>query len=211
MSPTIKIDAVETGEDASLEPEWKRLPIAPDHILYPSLAGLALTGILIGRAGGQVADDMPEEKTHPYFPDHFWPYPVLVVTVLVTLGLLAAFAQNNFQLDGSADPRVTDVPRPDWYFLFLFQFLKLGPEFVMSLVIPTLVVIALLFWPLIDAGVGPRIARGLGWKTWPVPGRNLITGTIFVLGLGTIGLLTIWAMLAQVCVPWLINGPVCGG
>ena len=26
----------------TLEPEWKRLPIGPDHILYPVLVGLAL-------------------------------------------------------------------------------------------------------------------------------------------------------------------------
>jgi quinol-cytochrome oxidoreductase complex cytochrome b subunit len=196
---------------STLEPEWKRLPIGPDHILYPSLAGLALTGILIGGDGRQVADDMPEEKTHPYFPDHFWPYPILAVTLLVTLGLLAAFAQQSLQLDGSADSRVVEVPRPDWYFLFLFQFLKLGPQFLMSLVIPNIVLIGLLFWPLIDVAVGPRIARRLGWKSWPVPGRNIITGTIWMLGFGTIGLLTIWAMWPQVCIPWFFNGPVCGG
>src|SRR5207247_4074489 len=36
------------GGGHSLEPEYKRLPIGPDHILYPVLVGLALFPILLG-------------------------------------------------------------------------------------------------------------------------------------------------------------------
>src|SRR5258708_25340532 len=57
----------------TLEPEWKRLPIGPDHILYPLLIGIALFPILMGSAGHHLADDMPDDETHPFFPDHFWP------------------------------------------------------------------------------------------------------------------------------------------
>jgi quinol-cytochrome oxidoreductase complex cytochrome b subunit len=167
--------------------------------------------MLIDGAGHQLAEDMPDDETHPFFPDHFWPYPVLTVVTLATLALLAVFAQQSLRLDGSADPRATIVARPDWYFLFLFQFLKLGPELLTSLVIPTIAVIGLLFWPLIDASVGSRLARRLGWRTWPVPGRNVITATLWLAGLGLIGLLTLWALIgSQLCVPWFINSPVCG-
>jgi ubiquinol-cytochrome c reductase cytochrome b subunit len=187
------------------------MPIGPDHILYPVLVGVALFGMLIDGAGHQLAEDMPDDETHPFFPDHFWPYPVLTVVTLATLALLAVFAQQSLRLDGSADPRATIVARPDWYFLFLFQFLKLGPELLTSLVIPTIAVIGLLFWPLIDASVGSRLARRLGWRTWPVPGRNVITATLWLAGLGLIGLLTLWALIgSQLCVPWFINSPVCG-
>ncbi len=212
VATEIPIVEVESERADILEPEWKRLPIGPDHILYPALVAVALFSMLIGGSGGHLADDMPEDETHPYFPDQFWPYPILTVILLAMLGLLAVFAQKSLQLDGSADPRAGIIPRPDWYFLFLFQFLKLGPELLMSLVIPTVVVIGLLLWPIIDSSVGPRVARRLGWRTWPVPGRNIITGTMWMVGLGIIGLLTLWALIGpQLCVPWFINGPICGG
>ncbi len=195
----------------TLEPEWKRLPIGPDHILYPVVVGLALFPILMGAAGHHLADDMPDEDTHPFFPDHFWPYPIIAVIMLIAVGLLAAFVQKNLQLEPSADPRAVTIPRPDWYFLFLFQLLKLGPELFMALVIPPVVLGALILFPFIDAIAGPRMAKRLGWKSWPVPGRNIITGTIFVGGLAIVALLTLWALAGpQFCLPWFINSPVRG-
>jgi quinol-cytochrome oxidoreductase complex cytochrome b subunit len=194
-----------------LEPEWKRLPIGPDHILYPVVVGLALFPILMGAAGHHLADDMPDEDTHPFFPDHFWPYPIIAVVMLVTVGLLAFYVQKNLQLEPSADPRAATIPRPDWYFLWLFQFLKLGPEVVMALGGPAIMVGGILLWPFIDSIAGPRVAKRLGWKKWPVPGRNIITGTGWVLFLSFIALLTLWALAGpQFCLPWLINSPVCG-
>jgi quinol-cytochrome oxidoreductase complex cytochrome b subunit len=207
----IPIIEVEPHGGHVLEPKWKRLPIGPDHILYPVVVGLALFPILMGGAGHHLADDMPDEDTHPFFPDHFWPYPIIAVVILVTVGLLAFFVQKNLQLEPSADPRAATIPRPDWYVLFLFQFLKLGPELIMSLVIPPVVVVALLLWPFIDSIGGSRVAKRLGWKSWPVPGRNIITGTGWVIFLGLIALLTLWALAGpQFCVPWFINSPVCG-
>lgn len=182
------------GAGHALEPEYKRMPIGPDHILYPVMIGLALFPILMGSAGHHLADDMPEDETHPFFPDHFWPYPIIMVLLLVTVGLLSAFVQRNMLLEQSADPRAVVLPRPDWYFLFLFQFLKLGPEVLMSLVIPPLVVLVLLLWPFLDGGLGTRMARMLGWVHWPVPGRNVITGTGWVLFLGFIVMLTFWSL-----------------
>jgi len=153
---------------------------------------------------------MPDEDTHPFFPDHFWPYPIIAVVMLIAVGLLSAFVQKNLQLEASADPRAVTIPRPDWYFLFLFQFLKLGPELFMSLVIPPIVVGALLLWPFIDSLMGVRLAKRMGWKRWPVPGRNIITGTGWILFLGFIAFLTLWALAGPgFCLPYF-TGPVCG-
>ena len=188
------------------------LPIGPGHILYPILATIALTGILFGSIGHHLTEDMPERETHPYFPDHIWPYPILAMVLLITLGLLAVFGQPALQLGQAADPRVVAIPRPEWYFLSLFQFVKLGPALVTSILVPAGVVAGLISWPLIDARLGPRLARRLGWSSWPVPKRNVFTGTIWMAGLGIIGLLTLWAALVpQLCIPWFTNGPVCGG
>jgi quinol-cytochrome oxidoreductase complex cytochrome b subunit len=207
----VPIIEVEHGGGHVLEPEWKRLPIGPDHILYPVVVGLALFPILMGAAGHHLADDMPDEDTHPFFPDHFWPYPIIAVVMLVTVGLLAFYVQKNLQLEPSADPRAATIPRPDWYFLWLFQFLKLGPEVVMALGGPAIMVGGILLWPFIDAIAGPRVAKRMGWKSWPVPGRNIITGTGWVLFLSFIALLTLWALAGpQFCLPWLINSPICG-
>jgi len=186
---------IEVGHGGhAIEPQYKRMPIGIDHPLYPIMVSLALFPILMGSAGHHLADDLPDDETHPFFPDHFWPYPIIMVLMLLTVGLMAAFVRQNMQLEQSADPRAVVLPRPDWYFLFLFQFLKLGPELLMSLVIPPLVVVGLLVWPFIDHFGGPVLARRLGWASWPVPGRNVITGTGWIVFLGIIVLLTLWAL-----------------
>lgn len=188
-----------------------RLPIIPGHPLYPILAAIALLNLTFGRAGQGEAQDEPEGRTHRYFPDHYWPYPVLAMAVLITLGLLAVVGQSVIQPGQAADPRAAVVPHPEWYFLALFQFVKLGPALITSMVIPALLVVALVFWPVIDEQAGPRIARRLGWSSWPVPRRNPITSALWIGGVGIIGLLTLWAVLwPQLCVPWPFNGPICG-
>jgi quinol-cytochrome oxidoreductase complex cytochrome b subunit len=212
VAPPKEVQIVEVDGHGghTLEPPYKRLPIGPDHILYPVVVGLALFPILMGDAGHHLADDMPDEDTHPFFPDHFWPYPIIAVVMLVAVGLLAWFVQKNLQLEQSADPRAVTIPRPDWYFLFLFQFLKLGPELVMALVVPPVAVIGLLIFPLLDSSIGPRLARRLGWKEWPKPGKNKITGTIWIVSLGFIVFLTFWALAGPTfCLPYF-TGLVCG-
>lgn len=169
-----------------------RPPVTPRHPLYPLFTVLALGGLVFGPA--RAADDVPESDTHPYFPDHFWPYPVMAVAIAAILGALAWFGP--LQAGPAADPRAVFIPRPDWYFLFLFQLLKLGPPLVTSILIPLGVVAGLLLWPLLDAGFGPRLARRMGWRTWPAPGRNVITGTLWIAGLAVIAGLTLWALLA---------------
>src|SRR5882762_10661349 len=153
----IPVIEVESHGGHVLEPEWKRLPIGPDHILYPVVVGLALFPILMGAAGHHLADDMPDDDTHPFFPDHFWPYPIIAIVMLIAVGLLAFYVQKNLQLEQPADPRAVTIPRPDWYFLWLFQFLKLGPELIMSLVIPPIVLVGLLIFPFLDSSIGPRV------------------------------------------------------
>jgi len=213
VAPPKEVEIIELDGHGghTLEPQWKRLPIGPDHILYPVVIGLAMFPILMGDAGHHLADDMPDDETHPFFPDHFWPYPIIAVVMLIAVGLLSAYVQKNLQLEASADPRAATIPRPDWYFLFLFQFLKLGNEFVFSIGIGTVVIILLVIFPFLDEAFGPRMAKRLGWKKWPVPGRNVITGGVFVGALLIIALLELWALAGPgFCLPWFVNSTVCG-
>lgn len=185
---------VESHGGHTLEPEYKRMPIGPDHILYPIMIGLGLFPILMGAAGHHLADDMPEEDTHPFFPDHFWPYPIIAVIMLLTVSLFSAFVQKDMALEASADPRTVVIPRPDWYFLFLFQGLKLGNEFVVNFLLVPGIVVGLLIWPFIDKILAFVVPRRLRWASWPVPGHNLITGTGWCLFIGLILFLTLWAV-----------------
>ncbi len=66
-------------------------------------------------------------------------------------------------LERLADPTDTAyIPRPEWYFLFLFQFLKLfkgSLEMVGSVVLPGLAVLALFLVPFIDRGPVIRLGK----------------------------------------------------
>jgi quinol-cytochrome oxidoreductase complex cytochrome b subunit len=177
----------------------------------PLFIVMALTALMAGPAK-DARDDMPESKTHPYFPDHVWPYAILGMATLILLGLLALIGQPLLQLGQAADPRVTAVPRPEWYFLSLFQLVKLGPALITSILAPLALVLGLLLWPVLDARFGPAVARKLGWTSWPAPRRNPLTAAIWFAGLAVIGLLTLWAAIwPELCIPWFFNGPVCGG
>ena len=77
--------------------------------------------------------------------------------------LFAAAALARVPLDRLADPTDTMyVPRPDWYFLFLFQIQKLftgASEQIGSVVLPTLAVLLLFAVPFLDRGRLRRILR----------------------------------------------------
>ena len=81
--------------------------------------------------------------------------------VLMGMALLA-----RVPLGHLADPTdLSYIPRPEWYFLFLFQFLKgfEGPlEVVGAVIIPTLAIIALLLVPFIDRGKMKMVRRRTG-------------------------------------------------
>jgi len=185
--------------------------MAPPPNRNPLFTAFALVSLMFGPAR-DAREDMPDSRTHPYFPDHVWPYAILAMATLITLGLLALVGQPLLQLGQAADPRVSGVPRPEWYFLSLFQFVKLGPALITSILVPLALVGGLLLWPLLDAGFGPAIARRLGWSTWPAPKHNPITAAVWLGGIALITVLTLWAALwPQLCLPWFFNGPVCGG
>jgi mono/diheme cytochrome c family protein len=87
----------------------------------------------------------------------FWP-DIIYKDLLVSFGLfilligLASFVGVAFE--PKADPSdSTYVPRPEWYFLFLFEFLKFVPgkiEWVGTFVIPLLGVLVLFALPFLD-------------------------------------------------------------
>lgn len=101
----------------------------------------------------------PKEKTVPFFPDHlFYEAKVAMVfgIILILIGVVGLF--NPVGLGDPADPMVTpEHTTPEWYFLFLFQFLKYIPSQILGIegrvfgaVIPVMLVGLLAIWPFLD-------------------------------------------------------------
>jgi mono/diheme cytochrome c family protein len=93
-----------------------------------------------------------KEKGKPFFPDIIFKDAVVALIILAVLLALAYFF--GAPLEARADPAdTTYTPRPEWYFLFLFQLLKYFPgklEVVGVIALPTLVILALIALPFID-------------------------------------------------------------
>lgn len=95
----------------------------------------------------------PEEKPLLFYPDQVFKDLVAALVVLVALLILAA--RLGAPLEERANPAdTTYVPRPEWYFLPLFELLKHLPgrygEFMGAIVIPSLGVLLLILFPYLD-------------------------------------------------------------
>jgi quinol-cytochrome oxidoreductase complex cytochrome b subunit/cytochrome c551/c552 len=118
----------------------------------------------------------------------FWPEVIaddaraVLVVFLILVGLTVGFG---VATEARADPTDTSyLPRPEWYFMFLFQFVKYFPgnlEWVGVLVVPGLFVLLLFGLPFLTQGAERR-----AWK------RPLATGFAGLVLVGS-GALTILA------------------
>lgn len=93
-----------------------------------------------------------KKKGVPFYPDILFKDAVAALLAFVGLVALAYFI--GAPLEARANPADTSyTPRPEWYFLFLFQLLKYFPgqlEVIGVIVIPTIVLGLLFFLPLLD-------------------------------------------------------------
>ena len=105
------------------------------------------------RAGPAGKWNTGSDETQP-----FYPYQTVrdAIGMLIVFFILIMFARYvAFPLSVSANPPIaTFIPRPDWYFLFLFQILKIFPgkfEIIGTTLIPAVAFIILLILPFIDS------------------------------------------------------------
>lgn len=117
-------------------------------------------------------------------PRPFYPYQAMKDTLAMAFvfALLVTFTLTfKVPLDAIADPSdATYIPRPEWYFLSLFQLLKYFPgplEPVATIVIPGVVVTALLLLPFLDRSSSRHLLK-----------RPLVAGGFAVLGAAVIAL-----------------------
>jgi len=66
--------------------------------------------------------------------------------------------------ESQANPAVQQTePRPEWYFLFLFELLRIFKEpwqlIFATIIIPTILMVLLIMWPFIDRGRDRRLSR----------------------------------------------------
>lgn len=157
--------------------------------ILPVLFVLAMVAhILLFRRHGLT----PPKNHERWGEGKFWPeqlfYDVAfsVLVLLVVLGLMAW--EGGANLDAPADPSSSDYPaRPEWYFLSLFQMLKLFPgkqEVIGTIVIPSAIGFVLVILPLLDWVFPRKLAHFFA------------TGFVFAL-VGGAGYLTVEAFRAD--------------
>jgi mono/diheme cytochrome c family protein len=106
-------------------------------------------------------NEAKRNRTGSFWPDQVFIDAVVIVFIFIILVGLAAYARAPFS--GPLDTMQTFyVPKPEWYFLFLYQTLKVfsgGLEPIGTVGIPLLVVLLLVFLPFIDRSPERNPAR----------------------------------------------------
>ena len=101
------------------------------------------------------------QKGERFWPDSIYKDLLVSFAIFVILILLATFI--GVPGEPKADPSDTAyIPRPEWYFMFLFQMLKYFPgnlEWLGTTIIPGIVILVLLLLPFLDRNTVRYYAR----------------------------------------------------
>jgi len=122
---------------------WSLALLAGMHIFLLELAG----------AGGKwdASRNMPD-KTEPLFPHQIFKDSIFILIVFFAIAALAVLSPAG--LEPQADPTDTTYnPRPEWYFYFVFQLLRIFEgryEVIGTFVLPTIAGMLLMLLPFVD-------------------------------------------------------------
>ena len=150
-------------------------------LLLPPATGLLIAThiYLVRKHGVAPAPGDEEQMKKKFYPRQAFTDTMAIFIAFVILFVMAVAVR--VPLERLADPTdTTYIPRPDWYFLFLFQTLKFfdGPlEVVGSVILPGLAVLALMLTPFVDRGKMIRVTR-----------RTVAFGVVLLAVLGWTGL-----------------------
>ena len=122
-----------------------------------------------------------KKEGHPFFPyAMFHDTVVNLIIVLMIVAMAVIWHQTAGPIDahhpdgqngwlgalyeGKANPAVqVTEPRPEWYFLFLFELLRIFKSpwelIFATIIIPTILMVLLVVWPFLDRGRDRRISR----------------------------------------------------
>jgi mono/diheme cytochrome c family protein len=125
-------------------------------------------------------------KGERFWPDSIFKDVIMALAIFLVLILLATFI--GVPTDPKADPSDTSyVPRPEWYFLFLFKFLALygqipligKVEWLATVIIPSIAVGLLVFLPFIDRSPD----RYYGKRIFPIAIMGIVVVSMVTLTL----------------------------
>jgi len=152
------------------------------HVLLLPPASMLLIGIhvfLVRKHGVAPAPSDEGKPKKKFYPQQVFKDTIAIFIAFAVLFTLAIAAR--VPLEQLADPTDTAyIPRPEWYFLFLFQTLKFfeGPlEVVGAVVLPGLAVLTLLLIPFIDRSKVVKVTR-----------RTVAFAVVFLAAIGWAGL-----------------------
>jgi ubiquinol-cytochrome c reductase cytochrome b subunit len=119
-------------------------------MVLPALAiSLIAFHVYLVRRHGVAPSPSENEITQRFYPTQLFRDVVAIFVAFACLFLASEFLE--VPLERMADPTdTTYVPRPEWYFLFLFQLLKVFPgrlELIGTVVLPTLTLLLLILLP----------------------------------------------------------------
>jgi len=152
-------------------------------LLLPPLTLLliALHVYLVRRHGVAPAPGDELKPKRQFYPEQVAKDTLAIFVAFAILFTLAIAV--HVPLERMADPTDTSyIPRPEWYFLFLFQMLKIfeGPlEVVGTVILPTVAILALILTPFIDRSKMVRVRQ-----------RTLAAGIVLLAAIGWGGLTT---------------------
>lgn len=167
-----------------LGPEtWHRL-FALHAAIIPILMVLLITvHLVLVRAHGVA--DVPganNERTYRFFPDHFLTEAIIFMALLFGFTIVTIISPP--ALGPMADPLVTPLhTKPEWYFYWMYRWLKLTPLTV-GVLVPVALALVFIVWPFIDDWIRKRAP-----KTEYQP----ILGAVVAL---TLIVLTIWETIS---------------
>jgi ubiquinol-cytochrome c reductase cytochrome b subunit len=152
------------------------------HVLLLPPLTMMLIGLHVYLVRRHGVAPTPGDELKPkkkFYPEQVFKDTVAIFIAFAILFTLAIAVR--VPLERMADPTdTTYIPRPEWYFLFLFQMLKVfeGPlEIVGTVILPTVAILALLSAPFVDRG-----------KMLKVRQRGLAMGIVLLAGIGWGGL-----------------------
>jgi quinol---cytochrome c reductase cytochrome c subunit, bacillus type len=122
-----------------------------------------------------------KKEGHPFFPYAMFHDTVVNLIIVLMIVAMAVIwhatagpidahhpdGQNGWfgaLYEGKANPAVAVTePRPEWYFLFLFELLRIFKSpwelIFATIIIPTILMVLLVVWPFLDRGRDRRISR----------------------------------------------------
>jgi ubiquinol-cytochrome c reductase cytochrome b subunit len=135
--------------------------------------------------------EYPEEDTIPFFPNYIILEVIVSYLVLALLVVLATVLPAG--LENKADPFNTPQHiKPEWYFLWIYQFIKvpsmlIGPGVLAELAgifIPAVGIVLLILLPFLDRKAERR------------PGRRRLAMAVMALILAILVALSIWGLVS---------------